>query len=119
MIGEISDEDDVRSPVRRLRDGRLVADADTLLSELAADGVHLKSVARSLAELIQDELGAVPKRGEEVTIGGYTARVPRSTAHGCGGSSSPPPRPIARARAPARALTTGSSPGSIRRCRIA
>jgi CBS domain containing-hemolysin-like protein len=75
VIGEIWDEDDIPGAIRRLPGGALVVAGSTPLAELEAEGIQIESDARSIAGAIQEALGSVPARGDQVTIGRYDARV--------------------------------------------
>jgi CBS domain containing-hemolysin-like protein len=81
IVGEIVDETDpVLSPVRRLVNGDWFVRGHVSLDDLADEaGVHLQdepdSTYTSVGGFVFDELGRLPKRGDEITKDGYLIRV--------------------------------------------
>jgi CBS domain containing-hemolysin-like protein len=80
VVGEIVDETDpVLSPVRRLVNGDWFVRGHVSLDDLADNGIELpveEDVAyTSVGGYVFDELGRLPKRGDEITKDGYMIRV--------------------------------------------
>ena len=76
LVGEIWDEDDRETRVRRLADGTTVVAGDVSLADLTSSGIDLgESTSSSIGGLIQDRLGRVPKRGDRVSIAGCELEV--------------------------------------------
>jgi CBS domain containing-hemolysin-like protein len=80
IVGEIVDETDpVLSPVRRLVNGDWFVRGHVSLDDLADNGVELPVDAdagyTSVGGYVFDQLGRLPKRGDEITKDGYRIRV--------------------------------------------
>ena len=80
IVGEIADETDpVLSPVRRLVNGDWFVRGHVSLDDLAANGVELPveedAGYTSVGGYVFDQLGRLPKRGDELTKDGYLIRV--------------------------------------------
>ena len=79
IVGEIVDETDpVLSPVRRLVNGDWFVRGHVSLDDLADAGVELpvdSDAYTSVGGYVFDELGRLPKRGDEITANGYQIRV--------------------------------------------
>jgi CBS domain containing-hemolysin-like protein len=80
VVGEIVDETDpVLSPVRRLVNGDWFVRGHVSLDDLADNGVALPveedAVYTSVGGYVFDELGRLPKRGDEIRKDGYLIRV--------------------------------------------
>jgi magnesium and cobalt exporter, CNNM family len=80
VVGEIVDETDpVLSPVRRLVNGDWFVRGHVSLDDLRDSGVELPVEAdagyTSVGGYVFDELGRLPKRGDEVRRDGYLIRV--------------------------------------------
>ncbi|CAA9544818.1 MAG: Magnesium and cobalt efflux protein CorC [uncultured Thermoleophilia bacterium] len=76
IVGEIEDESDRPTSIRRLRDGRIVCPGDTPLSDLEAQGVHLgEAQSESVGGLILELLDAVAQAGDTAETDGYRLRV--------------------------------------------
>src|SRR5215210_1367141 len=78
IVGEIWDEDDVGSGIRRLADGRVVCPGDTSLLDLAPYGVDVAGLrvrADTIGGAIQDVLGRIAGPGDTVRLGRVRARV--------------------------------------------
>jgi CBS domain containing-hemolysin-like protein len=76
IVGEIVDEDDRPSELRRLRGGRVIVAAELTLSDLQAQGIDLRSEhSTSIGGLVQERLGAVPERGDTTRVDDYELRV--------------------------------------------
>jgi CBS domain containing-hemolysin-like protein len=80
VVGEIVDETDpVLSPVRRLVNGDWFVRGHVSLDDLADNGVELPveedAGYTSIGGYVFDELGRLPKRGDEITKDGYLIRV--------------------------------------------
>ena len=76
IVGEIVDEDDRPSELRRLRGGRVIVAAELPLSDLQAQGIDLRSQhSTSVGGLVQERLGAVPARGDTTRVDDYELRV--------------------------------------------
>jgi CBS domain containing-hemolysin-like protein len=80
VVGEIVDETDpVLSPVRRLVNGDWFVRGHVSLDDLADNGVRLPVESdagyTSVGGYVFDQLGRLPKRGDEITKDGYLIRV--------------------------------------------
>jgi len=78
MVGEIWDEDDLASDIRRLADGRVVCRGDTSLLDLQQYGITVVESdvsATTIGGAIQDSLGRVARTGDSVRLGSVLARV--------------------------------------------
>jgi CBS domain containing-hemolysin-like protein len=80
IVGEIVDETDpVLSPVRRLVNGDWFVRGHVSLDDLSDNGVDLPveedAGYTSVGGYVFDELGRLPKRGDEITKDGYMIRV--------------------------------------------
>jgi CBS domain containing-hemolysin-like protein len=80
VVGEIVDETDpVLSPVRRLVNGDWFVRGHVSLDDLADNGVELPveedAGYTSVGGYVFDQLGRLPKRGDEITKDGYRIRV--------------------------------------------
>jgi CBS domain containing-hemolysin-like protein len=80
IVGEIVDETDpVLSPVRRLVNGDWFVRGHVSLDDLKDNGVELPVEAdagyTSVGGYVFDQLGRLPKRGDEITKDGYRIRV--------------------------------------------
>ena len=80
IVGEIVDETDpVLSPVRRLVNGDWFVRGHVSLDDLADNGVKLPvdsdAAYTSVGGYVFDELGRLPKRGDEIRKDGYLIRV--------------------------------------------
>ena len=80
IVGEIVDETDpVLSPVRRLVNGDWFVRGHVSLDDLADSGVELPveedAGYTSVGGYVFDQLGRLPKRGDEITKDGYRIRV--------------------------------------------
>ena len=80
VVGEIVDETDpVLSPVRRLVNGDWFVRGHVSLDDLADNGVELRVESdagyTSVGGYVFDQLGRLPKRGDEITKDGYLIRV--------------------------------------------
>jgi CBS domain containing-hemolysin-like protein len=80
VVGEIVDETDpVLSPVRRLVNGDWFVRGHVSLDDLADNGVALPVESdagyTSVGGYVFDQLGRLPKRGDEITKDGYRIRV--------------------------------------------
>jgi CBS domain containing-hemolysin-like protein len=80
IVGEIVDETDpVLSPVRRLVNGDWFVRGHVSLDDLADNGVRLPVESdagyTSVGGYVFDELGRLPKRGDEIRRDGYLIRV--------------------------------------------
>jgi CBS domain containing-hemolysin-like protein len=80
IVGEIVDETDpVLSPVRQLGNGDWFVRGHVSLDDLADNGVALPVEAdagyTSVGGYVFDQLGRLPKRGDEITKDGYRIRV--------------------------------------------
>jgi magnesium and cobalt exporter, CNNM family len=80
VVGEIVDETDpVLSPVRRLVNGDWFVRGHVSLDDLKDNGVELPveedAVYTSIGGYVFDELGRLPKRGDEISRDGYLIRV--------------------------------------------
>jgi CBS domain containing-hemolysin-like protein len=84
IVGEIWDEDDLPSGIRRLADGRIVCRGDTSLLDLEQYGVHLEGTraSASVGGLIQHSLGRLARPGDRLRLGSVRARVLSTTAGG-------------------------------------
>jgi CBS domain containing-hemolysin-like protein len=77
LVGEIWDEDDRPNRIRRLANNSFVVDGDAALDDLARQGInvaHATDVA-SVGGLIQELLGRVPRRGDQVSAGTLVLEV--------------------------------------------
>jgi CBS domain containing-hemolysin-like protein len=80
IVGEIVDETDpVLSPVRRLVNGDWFVRGHVSLDDLADNGVELPveedAGYTSIGGYVFDQLGRLPKRGDEIRVDGYLIRV--------------------------------------------
>jgi CBS domain containing-hemolysin-like protein len=80
VVGEIADETDpVLSPVRRLANGDWFVRGHVSLDDLADNGVELPveedAGYTSIGGYVFDQLGRLPKRGDEIAKDGYLIRV--------------------------------------------
>ena len=79
IVGEIVDETDpVLSPVRRLVNGEWFVRGHVSLDDLADNGIKLpvdSDAYTSIGGYVFDELGRLPKRGDEIQKDGYSIRV--------------------------------------------
>jgi CBS domain containing-hemolysin-like protein len=80
IVGEIVDETDpVLSPVRRLVNGDWFVRGHVSLDDLADNGVELPvdsdATFTSVGGYVFNELGRLPKRGDEIRKDGYMIRV--------------------------------------------
>jgi CBS domain containing-hemolysin-like protein len=80
VVGEIADETDpVLSPVRRLANGDWFVRGHVSLDDLTDNGVELPveedAGYTSVGGYVFDQLGRLPKRGDEITKDGYLIRV--------------------------------------------
>src|SRR6266542_3699209 len=84
IVGEIWDEDDLPSGIRRLTDGRIVCRGDTSLLDLEPYGVHLEGTlaSASIGGVIQDSLGRLARPGDRLRLGSVGARVLSTTGGG-------------------------------------
>jgi putative hemolysin len=84
IVGEIWDEDDFPSGIRRLADGRIVCRGDTSLLDLEQYGVHLEGTraSASIGGVIQNSLGRLARPGDRLPVGSVRARVLSTTAGG-------------------------------------
>ncbi len=84
IVGEIWDEDDLPTGIRRLPDGRIVCRGDTSLLDLEAYGVHVEGsrVSTSIGGVIQDSLGRLARPGDRLRLGSVRACVLSTTASG-------------------------------------
>jgi len=84
IVGEIWDEDDLPSGIRRLADGRIVCRGDTSLLDLEQYGLHLEGTraSASIGGLIQDSLGRLARPGDRLRLGSVRVRVLSTTGGG-------------------------------------
>jgi CBS domain containing-hemolysin-like protein len=84
IVGEIWDEDDLPSGIRRLADGRIICRGDTSLLDLEAYGLYLEGTraSASIGGLIHDSLGRLARPGDRVRFGSVRARVLSTTGGG-------------------------------------
>jgi CBS domain containing-hemolysin-like protein len=80
IVGEIVDETDpVLSPIRRLVNGDWFVRGHVSLDDLADNGVGLPveedAGYTSIGGYVFDQLGRLPKRGDEIRVDGYLIRV--------------------------------------------
>lgn len=79
IVGEIADETDPSAgPVRQVGDGEWLVRGEVGLTDLPDYGIDLKASSasfNSVAGLVFDALGHLPRTGDEVTIDGYALRV--------------------------------------------
>lgn len=79
VVGEIEDETDPRaSSLRRLGNGDWFARGHVSLGDLADVGIELpvdSDAYNSVGGLVFGELGRLPRRGDAITVDGYTIRV--------------------------------------------
>ncbi len=79
IVGEIADETDPSAgPVRQVGDGEWLVRGEVGLSDLPDYGIDLKTSSasfNSVAGLVFDALGHLPRTGDEVTIDGYAIKV--------------------------------------------
>jgi CBS domain containing-hemolysin-like protein len=80
VVGEIEDETDPRAAaVRRLTNGDWFVRGHVSLGDLEDAGIDLpdadSDTYNSVGGFVFGELGRLPKRGDSITVGGYTLRV--------------------------------------------
>jgi CBS domain containing-hemolysin-like protein len=76
IVGEIEDESDRPTGIRRLRDGRIVCPGDTPLTDLASQGIRLgEAQSDSVGGLILELLDAMANPGDTVETDEYRLRV--------------------------------------------
>ena len=79
IVGEIADETDPSAgPVRQVADGEWLVRGEVGLGDLPDYGIDLKASSasfNSVAGLVFDALGHLPRNGDEVTIDGYAITV--------------------------------------------
>jgi CBS domain containing-hemolysin-like protein len=79
IVGEIADETDPSAgPVRQVGDGEWLVRGEVGLTDLPDYGIDLKTSSasfNSVAGLVFDALGHLPRTGDEVTIDGYAIKV--------------------------------------------
>jgi CBS domain containing-hemolysin-like protein len=80
VVGEIEDETDPRAAaVRRLTNGDWFVRGHVSLGDLEDAGIHLpdadSDTYNSIGGFVFGELGRLPKRGDSITVDGYTLRV--------------------------------------------
>jgi magnesium and cobalt exporter, CNNM family len=84
IVGEIWDEDDRASGIRRLAYGRIVCRGDTSLLDLEQYCVHLEGTraSASIGGVIQDSLGRLARPGDRLRLGSVRVRVLSTTGAG-------------------------------------
>ena len=79
IVGEISDETEpAAGPVRTLADGQWLVRGDVTVADLRDYGIELDFVSEtynSMAGLILDTVGHLPKTGDSLTIGGFSITI--------------------------------------------
>ena len=79
VVGEIADETDpAAGEVRRLADGDWFVRGHVAVTDLADYGLHLpvdSDAYNSIGGLVFSELGRLPRRGDTVTVNGFSIRV--------------------------------------------
>jgi CBS domain containing-hemolysin-like protein len=77
IVGEIRDEHDEEAPRVEVRgDGAVVVDGLMTLHDLRTHGVDFVNIdADTIGGAVLERLGRLARPGDEVTFGGYTARV--------------------------------------------
>jgi CBS domain containing-hemolysin-like protein len=80
VVGEIEDETDPRAAaVRRLTNGDWFVRGHVSLGDLEDAGIHLpdadSDTYNSVGGFVFGELGRLPKRGDSISVDGYTLRV--------------------------------------------
>ena len=79
IVGEISDETDpATGPVRTLADGQWLVRGDVTIADLRDYGIELDFVSEtynSIAGLILDTVGHLPKTGDSLTIAGFSITI--------------------------------------------
>ena len=79
IVGEITDETDPSAgPVRQLKDGEWLVQGDVALADLRDYGIELDTdtaTYNSVAGLVLDTLGHLPRPGERVRSNEFSLRV--------------------------------------------
>ncbi len=79
IVGEITDETDPSAgPIREVADGQWLVRGDVALADLRDYGIDLDSVSEaynSVAGLVLDTLGRLPKAGDVLTIDGFKLTI--------------------------------------------
>jgi CBS domain containing-hemolysin-like protein len=84
IVGEIWDEDDLPSGIRRLPDGRIVCRGDTSLLDLEQYGVQIEGTraSTSIGGVIQDSIGRLARPDDRLRLGSVRVRVLSTTTGG-------------------------------------
>ena len=79
IVGEIADETDpAAGPVQRVKDGEWLVRGDVSLADLSDYGIKLgvnSETYNSVAGLVFDRIGHLPRPGDEVAVGGFTLTI--------------------------------------------